>query len=126
MKRLTLALLLILFTSFIATAGFDPNADRCVRWTWKWAADYKTRIVVCLEWKKAYKPSKKLTTADGTIMYTFDGKLHNWEGPALIPEGNNRRREYYINGIKYTEEKWKEMLQSREGLPWYKGSGARF
>ena len=54
MKRLTLALLLILFTSFIATAGFDPNADRCVKWTWKWAADYKTRIVVCLEWKKAY------------------------------------------------------------------------
>ena len=49
---------------------------------------------------KSYKPSKKLTTADGTIMYTFDGKLHNWEGPALIPEGNNRRREYYINGIK--------------------------
>ena len=75
---------------------------------------------------KSYKPSKKLTTADGTIMYTFDGKLHNWEGPALIPEGNNRRREYYINGIKYTEEKWKEMLQSSEGLPWYKGSGARF
>ena len=54
MKRLTLALLII-FTSFIATAGFDPNADRCVKWTWKWAADYKTRIVVCLEWKKAYK-----------------------------------------------------------------------
>jgi hypothetical protein len=75
---------------------------------------------------KSYKPSKKLTTTDGTIMYTFDGKLHNWEGPALIPEGNNRKREYYINGIKYTEEKWKEMLQSREGLPWYKGSGARF
>lgn len=54
MKRLTLALLII-FTSFIASAGFDPNADRCVKWTWKWATDYKTRIVVCLEWKKAYK-----------------------------------------------------------------------
>lgn len=54
MKRLTLALLII-FTSFIASAGFDPNADRCVKWTWKLAADYKTRIVVCLEWKKAYK-----------------------------------------------------------------------
>jgi hypothetical protein len=75
---------------------------------------------------KSYKPSRKLVTKDGTIMYTFDGKLHNWEGPALIPEGNNRRREYYINGIKYTEEKWKEILQGREGLPWYKGSGARF
>jgi hypothetical protein len=75
---------------------------------------------------KSYKPSRKLVTKDGTIMYMFDGKLHNWEGPALIPEGNNRKREYYLNGIKYTEEKWKEILQNREGLPWYKGSGARF
>jgi hypothetical protein len=50
---------------------------------------------------KSYKPSKKLTTADGTIMYTFDGKLHNWEGPALIPEGNNRR-----TGILY---KWNQI-----------------
>ena len=75
-----------------------------------------------------YKPSRKLTKPDGTIMYTFDGKLHNWEGPALIPEGNLRKREYYINGIKYTETKWKEVCKSREGLPWYKGFGnkARF
>ena len=40
-----------------------------------------------------YQPSRKLTRPDGTIMYLFDGKLHNWEGPALIPEGNMRRRE---------------------------------
>ena len=26
----------------------------------------------------------------------FNGKLHNWEGPALIPEGNMRKREYYL------------------------------
>jgi hypothetical protein len=70
-----------------------------------------------------YQPSKKLKTADGTIMYMFDGKLHNWEGPALIPEGNTRKREYYLNGIKYTEEKWKEACKSREGLPFYKQSG---
>lgn len=72
-----------------------------------------------------YQPSRKLKTADGTIMYMFDGKLHNWDGPALIPEGNNRLREYYLNGIKYTEEEWKERLRTREGLPWYKGSGAK-
>ena len=41
--------------------------------------------------------SRKITTSDGTIMYMFDGKLHNWEGPALIPEGNNRKRECYLN-----------------------------
>lgn len=72
-----------------------------------------------------YKPSKKVTTADGTIMYIFDGKLHNWEGPALIPQGDNRKREYYINGIKMTQVEWKEALKGREGLPWYKGSGAK-
>ena len=68
--------------------------------------------------------SRKITTSDGTIMYMFDGKLHNWEGPALIPEGNNRKREYYLNGIKMSEIEYKEALRRREGLPWYKGSSA--
>jgi len=68
--------------------------------------------------------SRKITTADGTIMYMFDGKLHNWEGPALIPEGNNRKREYYLNGIKMSESEYKDALRRREGLPWYKGSSA--
>jgi hypothetical protein len=72
-----------------------------------------------------YQPSRKITTADGTIMYMFDGKLHNWEGPALLPQGDNRKREYYINGIKMNQEQWKEALKGREGLPWYKGSGAK-
>ena len=72
-----------------------------------------------------YQPSRKITTADGTVMYMFDGKLHNWEGPALLPQGDNRKREYYINGIKMNQEQWKEALKGREGLPWYKGSGAK-
>jgi hypothetical protein len=72
-----------------------------------------------------YQPSRKITTVDGTIMYTFDGKLHNWNGPALIPEGNKRKREYYLNGIKMTEAQWKEALKNREGLPWYKGANAQ-
>jgi hypothetical protein len=72
-----------------------------------------------------FKPSRKITTADGTIMYMFDGKLHNWDGPALLPEGNNRKREYYLNGIQYSESEWKERVKGREGLPWYKGSGAK-
>ena len=68
--------------------------------------------------------SRKITTADGTIMYMFNGKLHNWEGPALIPEGNMRKREYYLNGIKMSEPEYKDALRRREGLPWYKGSSA--
>lgn len=72
-----------------------------------------------------YKKARKITTTDKTIMYMFDGKLHNWDGPALIPEGNMRKREYYLNGIKYTEAEYSKILKEREGLPWYKGSGAQ-
>ena len=67
-----------------------------------------------------YIPSKKLTRADGTIMYMFDGKLHSWDGPALIPEGIMRKRQYYINGIQYDEKQWKELCKQRSGLPFYK------
>ena len=31
--------------------------------------------------------SQKLKKADGTIAYIWDNKFHNWDGPALIPEG---------------------------------------
>ena len=30
---------------------------------------------------------KKMKTPDGTIVHHWDGKLHNWDGPALIPQG---------------------------------------
>ena len=72
---------------------------------------------------KKFEASRKLTKADGTIAYIWEGKFHNWEGPALIPEGNNRKREYYINGIKMSENQWNEALKGREGLPFYKQSG---
>ena len=42
------------------------------------------------------------------------------DGPALIPEGDNRKREYYIYGFKHTEEEWKIAKRSGKGLPWYK------
>ena len=72
-----------------------------------------------------YTPSRKLTKADGTIAYVFDNKLHNWEGPALIPEGDNRKREYYLNGIQLTEDDWRDARKNREGLPWYKSGVAK-
>ena len=50
---------------------------------------------------KEVKQIKKITTADKTIMYIWENKLHNWDGPALIPQGNKKKAEYYINGIKY-------------------------
>jgi|TARA_R100000081_G_C4727921_1_gene121744 hypothetical protein len=64
--------------------------------------------------------SQVLKKADGTIAYVWDGKLHNWEGPALIPEGDNKKAEYYLYGIKYSKEKHKEAIRQQSGLPWYK------
>lgn len=70
--------------------------------------------------KESFPKTKKLRTSDGTIVYHWDGKMHNWDGPAYIPQGKRRLREYYIYGIKKTEEEWKEAKNSGKGLPWYK------
>jgi hypothetical protein len=74
---------------------------------------------------KKFEASKKLTKADGTIAYIWENKFHNWEGPALIPEGDNRKREYYIHGIKYSEDAWKEARKNRQGLPWFKQASVK-
>ena len=64
--------------------------------------------------KKEFEKGKTITRPDGTIMIIFDGKLHSWDGPALIPEGIKRKREYYINGIQYTEAEWKDKSKWRK------------
>ena len=51
-----------------------------------------------------------------TLEINGENKLHNWEGPALINE-NQKKKEYYLNGIQYDFEKWKDIKQSGEGLP---------
>ena len=73
---------------------------------------------------------KKMKTRDKTIIYYLDGKMHNWEGPALIPQGNKRLAEYYLFGIKHTKEQWEEKKKDVNGQPFYKtasgkASGAR-
>ena len=50
-------------------------------------------------------------------------KYHNWDGPAIQPiEGEecSLRKQYFLNGIEYDAESYKEALSNREGLPWYK------
>ena len=74
---------------------------------------------------KEWPSSKKLKKADGTIAYIWDNKLHNWDGPALIPEGNERKAEYHIYGIKYSKEEWKDRRRQREGLPYYKNQSMK-
>lgn len=69
---------------------------------------------------------KKIKTKDGTIMHytNIEGinKLHNWDGPALIPQGNNKLSEYYVYGIKYSKDKWDQAKKDQVGLPFYKSS----
>ena len=75
--------------------------------------------------KTPFPQSRKLKKADGTIAYVWDGKLHNWEGYALIPEGIEKNGEYHLYGIKHTKEEWKEARSQREGLPYYKNQSMK-
>ena len=45
--------------------------------------------------------------------------LHSDDGPALINR-EQKRKEYYLNGIEYDFETWSEIMKGKEGLPWYK------
>mgnify|MGYP003967194539 FL=1 len=82
------------------------------------------------EWEKNHEPTideseypktRKLTNPKtGDVAICWDNKFHNWDGPALYPEGNKRQGEYYLYGIRYDVEEWKEMKKQWEGLPWYK------
>lgn len=78
-----------------------------------------------IETGQEYPKSRKLKKADGTIAYIWDGKLHNWDGPAYIPQGNNRKAEYYLYGIIKEKEDWQEMRSQREGIPFYKNQSMK-
>jgi hypothetical protein len=46
-------------------------------------------------------------------------KLHSDDGPALVNK-EQKRKEYYLNGIEYDYDTWNEIQKGKEGLPWYK------
>ena len=69
--------------------------------------------------------TKKITTKDGTIMITWENKLHSWDSAALIPQGNKKLAEYYLHGVKYSKKEWDSLRKERTGLPFYKQSGMK-
>ena len=73
------------------------------------------------------KLSKIEDDGSKTIVYTLEingeNKLHNWDGPALINK-EQKKKEWYLNGIQYTADEHNEIKKSGEGLPWYKQSGS--
>ena len=50
--------------------------------------------------------------------------FHSEKGPALINK-EQRRKEYYLNGIEFTFDDWNEIMKGKEGLPWYKQPAAK-
>ena len=67
-----------------------------------------------------FEQSKKLTKADGTVAWVWEGKLHNWDEAALVnPDG---KKEYYLNGIQVSKDRHHESKRIHNGLPWYKGA----
>ena len=50
--------------------------------------------------------------------------FHNEEGPALVNK-EQKRKEYYLNGIEFTYDDWNEIIKGKEGLPWYKTSAGK-
>ena len=72
---------------------------------------------------KIRKVSKIEEDGSKTIAHVVEwngiGKFHSMEGPALINK-EQKRKEYYLNGIEFTYDDWNEIQKGREGLPWYK------
>jgi hypothetical protein len=73
--------------------------------------------------------TRRITTGDGTIAYYLEvdgiNKLHNVDGPALIPQGNKRQSEYWLFGFKYSKTDWEDRKKDTNGVPWYKTAAGK-
>jgi hypothetical protein len=69
--------------------------------------------------------TKKLKTKDGTIVYYLDGKMHNFDGPAYLPQGNKRAAEYYVFGMKFTKDQFDNIKKDNNGVPFYKTAAGK-
>ena len=66
-----------------------------------------------------------MKTEDGSIVYYLDGKMHNFDGPAYLPQGNKRQAEYYVFGIKYTKDQFDSIKKDANGVPFYKTAAGK-
>ena len=85
--------------------------------------------------RRSLKPKTKVRRVykieeDGSktraIALDMNGRIvfHSEKGPALINK-QQKRKEYYLNGIEYDYETWNEIMKGKEGLPWYKKPAAK-
>lgn len=65
--------------------------------------------------KQILEPTKRLKKADGTVVYVWNNKLHNWDDAAVIhPDG---KKEYYLFGFQYTKDQWLDRKKDVNGVP---------
>ena len=70
--------------------------------------------------RRVYKIEEDGTKTTARVLdMTTRAVFHNEDGPALINK-EQRRKEYYLNGIEFTHDDWNEIMKGKEGLPWYK------
>jgi hypothetical protein len=73
--------------------------------------------------------TKKLKTKDGSIVYYVNikgvNKMHSFDGPAYLPQGNRRAAEYYVFGIKFTKDQFDNIKKDNNGVPFYKTAAAK-
>lgn len=66
---------------------------------------------------------RRVKKADGTVMFIWEGKLHNMIGPAVITgEG---KKEFYIHGIQFDEKTFLKRIKEKTGLPFHKSAGMK-
>ena len=71
--------------------------------------------------RKVYKIEEDGSKTQARVVDFGNGRvvMHDEEGPALVNK-EQKRKEYYLNGIEYDYETWNEIMKGKEGLPWYK------
>jgi len=75
--------------------------------------------------RRVYKIEEDGTKTRALALQMGDRTVfHNEDGPALINK-EQKRKEYYLNGIEYDYDTWNEIMKGREGLPWYKQAAAK-
>ena len=75
--------------------------------------------------RKVYKIEEDGTKTKARVIDFGDKAVfHDEDGPALINK-EQKRKEYYLNGIEYDFETWIEIMKGKEGLPWYKQAAAK-
>ena len=74
--------------------------------------------------RRVYKIEEDGTKTTARALQMGDRVVfHDEEGPALINK-EQKRKEYYLNGIEYDFDTWNEIMKGKEGLPWYKQPAA--